>query len=181
MKTSFMPVLLFVAAVTFNSAEARQAQNESLVSKFDDLTNRWYLVSSEMKTYDGLKKYCNDQAYREHIMDVLEEIHHYDSLLYERVSLKARFDSGHEIKKVLHQIEQFEEKYSAASFSTTLRLECSEQRQVERHASETRNDIGSASYDSQVVVLEAHLNKYVNHITRLMDHIKEHIHHLHIE
>jgi len=176
-----MLALALAAAFMFHAVEARQAQNESLVNTFDDLTNRWYLVSSEMKTYDGLKKYCNDPSYREDIMNVLAEIHHYDSLLYERVSLKARFDSGHEIKKVLHQIEQFEEKYSAASFSSTLRLECSEQRQVERHASETRNDIGSASYDNQVVVLEAHLNKYVNHITRLMDHIKEHLHHLHIE
>jgi len=181
MKNLLFATLLLVGLSSFQSIDFQQEENESLVKRFDDLTNKWYLVSGEIKTYEGLNRYCSDPAFRESIIQVLDEIHHYDSLLYTRVSQKARFSSNHEIKKVLEQIEEFEEKYKADSFFATLREECSEQRTVERHANATRNDIGSASYDNQVVVLEAHLNRYVNQITRLMDHIKEHIHHLHIE
>lgn len=168
-----------IACLSSNRASANDP--EQLVIKFSDLTQQWTLLSYDISTYDGLKRYCADPAFRAHVLAVLNDIHSYDSLLYERVALKARFGANHEMKKVLHQIEAFEEKYKASNFSQMLRNECMDQRELERNEEALRNDIGASSYDSQVLVLEAHLEKYVKHITVLMEHINKHIHHLHIE
>jgi hypothetical protein len=170
---------LFLAGSTYATGD----QNESalLVSKFNDLTNQWALISYDLRTYDGLKKYCADHSFRRNVAETLNGIHHYDSLLYERLTVKARFSNNHEIKKVIHQIEAFETKYKASNFSKTLSEECSDQRSLEKNSDELRNDIGMNSYDSQVILLEATLDKYVKNITKLMDHINDHIHHLHID
>lgn len=174
-------VALWCAFATVSLARPVDKNGTDLVDRFNDLANRWALISYDIGTYNGLKKYCQDQAYRTHVIGILNDIHHYDSLLYDGIKEKSLSGTNHEIKKVLHQIEAFEEKYKASSFAKTLHGECSDQRSLERNYDELKNDIAANSYDSQAHVLEAHLHSYVKHITRLMDHINEHIHHLHIE
>lgn len=182
MKKTLLSTLLILSGYFGCISGIRANDDPELVKNFSDLTNRWYLISYEMNTYEGLKRYCRDSEFQSQVVRILDEIHHYDSMLYKRVMHKAEVDgSNHEIKKTLKQIQEFEEKFKADSFNKKLREECHAQRQLERSYDETKNQIGENSYDGQVLILEADLKKYVRHISRLMDHIKEHIHHLHIE
>ncbi len=156
-------------------------EDEGLVKKFDYLVTKWDLMSTELGTYEGLAKYCSDKQYQQEAIKTLEEIHHYDTLLYQKLSQKARFSNNSELKKTLAQIEEFETEFKGPSFMKKLQDECLGRREIEKGYEETKNDIGMNSYDGQITVLEADLHKYVAHITKLMDHIKEHVHHLHIE
>lgn len=182
MKKQYFSVFVTSLLSVYSCVAFAGNEGNELVKKFSDLSNKWYLVSYDMNTYEGLKRYCRDAEFRTHVIDILNEIHKYDSLLYDRILYKAEADgTNHEIKKTLKQIEEFEKKYKADSFSKKLKDECLGQRQLEKNYDEIKNDIGENSYDSQVLILEADLKKYVRHISKLMDHIKEHIHHLHIE
>lgn len=174
--TTFLLVLLCSEGVVL----AQQGE-ENVVEKFDDLVTRWDLLSADLGSYEGLNKYCTQRQYQEDVLKILNEIHHYDSLLYDRVSKKARFNKSHELKKTLQQIEEFEEEYKSPSFISKLHDECVGRREIEKDSKELRSDIAMNSYDGQVLILEADLHKYIVHITKLVDHIKEHIHHLHIE
>ena len=138
-----LTLISILASACITGLSAQSTDSVSIVKKFDELVLKWDLLAVELGQYEGLDKYCTDKSYQDNVIKTLEEIHHYDTLLYQTLAKKARYDKSAEIKKTLKQIEE--------------------------------------SYDGQVLVLEADLNKYVQHITRLMDHIEEHIHHLHLE
>lgn len=180
-------VSFFITAVMLSQvlpkgfAQSSGGEGDNIVKEFDDVVTRWDLLSSDLGSYEGLNKYCTEKAYQDNVIQTLNDIHHYDSLLYEKLARKARFGANHELKKTLQQIEEFETEFKGPSFLKKLHDECVGRREIEKNADETRNDIGMNSYDGQVLVLEADLNKYVVHITRLVDHIKDHIHHLNIE
>ena len=42
-----------------------------------------------------------------------------------------------------------------------------------------KNESGMYSYDGQVIMLETRLSKYLKHLTKKVDMIEEHIHHIH--
>ncbi len=172
--------LSILFSTCFNDAAA-QSDSTGIVKQFDALVIKWELLSNDLATYEGLEKYCTEKEYQTNVIKTLDEIHHYDSLLYQVISKKARFDKSAELKKTLAQIEEFETEYKGPSFIKKLHDECVGRREIEKDSKETRNDIGMNSYDGQVLILEADLKKYVTHITKLMDHIEEHVHHLHIE
>ena len=177
----FIPTTFFIVLFCAGEVVLAQEEEENVVAKFDELVTRWDLLSADLGSYEGLNKYCTQKQYQEDVLKILNEIHHYDSLLYDRVSRKARFDKSHELKKTLQQIEEFEEEYKSPSFIKKLHDECVGRREIEKDSKELRSDIGTNSYDGQVLILEADLHKYIVHITKLVDHIKEHNHHLHIE
>ena len=64
------------------------------------------------------------------------------------------------------------------NFIHFLHEECVAQKDIEKNSKELKNDIGSESYDSQVYMLEIELGKFVKHITKRVDKIREHVHHL---
>lgn len=172
----------FITALSTNYCSPLLAQDSaSVVAVFDDLVTRWDLLASDLGSYEGLNRYCTEKEYQDNVISILEDIHHYDSVLYDAIARKARFSNNSEMKKTLKQIEEFETEFKGPSFMKKLHDECVGRREIEKSRSETKNDIGMNSYDGQVMVLEADLHKYVIHITKLMDHIKDHVHHLNIE
>ncbi len=182
MKPYFLKTIhSFCIAICITSSLYAQEGEENVITKFDDIVTRWDILSDDLGSYEGLNKYCTQKQYQDEVITILNEIHHYDSVLYDKLSQKARFSKNHELKKTLEQIEQFEDEFKSPSFLKKLHDECVGRREIEKDAKETKNDIGMNSYDGQVLVLEADLHKYIIHITRLVDHIKDHIHHLHIE
>ena len=154
---------------------------KTLGAIINDLTLQWDLEADNMNDYEGLSKFCQDEKYRLEVINLLQDIHHYDSVLYDRLTKAARFNSTHEIKKTIAEIEKFEEGYDMKSFIHFLHEECNARNDLERHAEEAKDDIGIYSYDGQVYILENELNKFVSHITKRVDHIREHVHHLHIK
>ncbi|MFH6982222.1 hypothetical protein [Marinoscillum luteum] len=162
-------------------AVAQENEQTSLGATIDKLSYDWDLEADNLNSYDGLSKFCLDKDYRIGVIQLLNDIHHYDSVLYDRLTKASRFNKDKEIDKTLKEISKFETGYSLKDFIHFLHEECTTRSDIEKHSTESRNDIGSNSYDGQVYIVETELNKFIKHITKRVDHIREHVHHLHIK
>lgn len=174
-------ILSVFAVLAVCSVFAQEDDQKTLGTVIDDLTYEWDLEADNLNNYEGLSRFCVDKEYRLNVIDLLNDIHHYDSVLYDRLVKAARFNDDREINKTLKEIAKFEEEYSMKKFIHFLHEECIVRSDIEKNAEDLRNDIGSSSYDGQIYIVETELNKYIKHITRRMDHIREHVHHLHIK
>lgn len=154
------------------------AQGETVTKKIDELTTNWDIESKSLNSYEGLTKFCTDTQYRTHLIELLGSIHHYDSMMYERLVQASRRSDDKEINKTLKDIRDFEGKYSMKAFVHFLHTECNDRADIEKHAKELRSEVGSESYSGQIYLVEIELNKYIKHITSRMDNIRKHIDHL---
>lgn len=158
-----------------------QDTKESLGKIIDEITYSWDLESDNLDDYDGMLKFCTNREYRLEVIAMLHDIHHYDSVLLERLRKAARFKKTAELEKTLADIEKFEKEYSMKAFVQFLYEECQGMSDIEKHKKEIRDDIGEESYDGKRYILETEIAKYIHHITKRVDVIREHVHHLHIE
>ena len=149
-----------------------------LDEKIDELTYRWDLEADKLSSYDGLTNLCADEAYRSEIFQLLKDIHHYDTVLYEVLTDLSRKSKDKEISKTLKDIKKFEEEYDTKSFIHFMNEECKAMIVIEKEAEDTRNEVGYTSYSSQTYLLETELFKYVKHVTTRVDKIRQHVHHL---
>jgi len=169
-----------LAIALFYSGYAQENNSETIGKVIEDLTFQWDLESDNLNSYDGLTKFCLDQEYRGEVIDMLNKIHHYDSVLYQRLVKAAHYNHDSEIEKTLKEISKFEDKYNMKSFIHFLHDECNARKEIENNAEETRNELAQNSYDAQVYVVETEINKFIKHVTKRVDHIRQHVHHLHI-
>ncbi len=179
-----LPILILLALLgTWNSSEAFAQQDsvENLTEKFDDVSYRWDLIAETLEDYRGLIGYCQIDSFRYEVISVLNDIHHYDTLIYRRLMEISYYQNNHEIKKTLEQIRQFEEEYSVKNFIHHLNKECKESKEVEHEKDKTLSDIGHNSYSGQMLNVENATFRYVHHVTKLVDHIRNHVHHLHVD
>ena len=170
-------VLIVMALYSFQSL-AQDETDGRLDEKIDKLTYAWDLEADKLSSYDGLANLCADQNYRKEIFDLLKEIHHYDTVLYDVLLKLSHRSKDKEINKTLKEIKKFEEDYDMQSFIHYMREECVTLLEIEKNAEDTRNDVGYSSYSSQVYLLETELVRYVKHITKRVDKIRDHVHHL---
>ena len=172
MKTIFFSAFLLISICGFAQEEER------LDEKIDQITYDWDLEADKLSSYEGLQQLCLDEQYRNKILTLLNEIHHYDSVLYDVLLKLSRTSSDREIKKTLKDIKKFEEEYDTQNFISFMSDECKVMREIEKNAKATANDVGYNSYDGQVYLLETELFKYVHHVTSRVDKIRLHVHHL---
>ena len=166
-------VLLLISVVSFG-----QETNKRLDESIDEVTYNWDLEADKLATYDGLLFVCANEEYRTRILSMLNEIHHLDSVLYDVLTRMSRTSSDKEIKKTIKDIEKFESEYGTRQFISFMSEECKAAREIERNADDTRNEVAQNSYSGQVYLLETELYKYVNQITKRVDKIRLHVHHL---
>ncbi len=171
MKKSWLVIIL--SLVIFS-----QGFSQKIASKIDELTYAWDIEAEKLSGYEGLIEFCNNDEYRFSTIDLLKEIHHYDSLLYKTLLKAKRRHHNSEISRTLKDIEEFEKKYTTKNFIHFLHDDCNESKDLELHSATLRNDSGVGSYDNRVYVLEVELGRYVHHITKKIDQIREHVHHL---
>lgn len=154
------------------SVTSMAQENEAEVIKIlDDLRTQWDTEAVKMETYEGLKQYCRNRPYRDNMILLLKQIHHYDSSLYDIVITKYQDKEDPEAKATLADIETLEIEYTTKSFMRFLRNECMEFNNIEMNKN-------SANYEAYKEELETELFKYVEGITRQIDVIDDHAHHL---
>lgn len=177
MKTQAILVMLLATSSLSMVANARQ-DSPTHATSFLELTHKWYFVLDQLKTYEGLNRYCADPAFQREVVETLKKIHEYDSTLY--IALTALYEQSPDrtVKKALKKVGHIEHKYNSMSLSKTLRSECHTQRQLERSYRKVKNYFGAHSFDNQVMLTEAHLDKHVGRISRLMARIEDHLHHI---
>ncbi len=173
-KISYIIFALFFA---FNSF-AQEEDVKEIKKKIDELTYGWDLEAVNLESYEGLGKFCSNAEYRYSIIDMLNEIHHYDSVLYERAKKASEVSNDKELIKLIKDIEKFEEDYSMKDFISFLRDECNARKSVEKDSENLKAEVAEESYDEQVYLIELECTKYIKHITTRVDKIRDHVHHL---
>jgi hypothetical protein len=168
--------LVFVFALIL--AYSGHAQDDRLDEKIDEVTYAWDLEADKLATYDGLLHLCRDAEYRTEIFELLDKIHHYDTVLYNVLIILDKTENDKEIKKTIKQIKKFEKSYNSQNFIHFMKKECEQAAEIEKHAEETKNEVGANSYSGQIYMLETELYKYVKHVTNKVDQIRKHVHHL---
>ncbi|MEQ8241338.1 MAG: hypothetical protein RIA69_19140 [Cyclobacteriaceae bacterium] len=166
--------LLFLGFTLLVSAQSRD-ESKDIVAHIDELTKIWDAEAKNLATYEGLEKYCQEKAYRDNIVATLEHIHHYDSVLYDIVTRKYDTNKDKEAKATLEDIKLLEVEYATLSFLKFLRKECGGYNFIESNL--TSPDY-KKEYKKEVKRLENEQKKYVKAITKQIDLIDEHVHHL---
>ncbi|MEP5612572.1 MAG: hypothetical protein ABJP45_10000 [Cyclobacteriaceae bacterium] len=152
------------------------AQDEDIVTVIDDLTAQWDKQALSLGRYTGLKYYCTADQYRDKIVDLLDDIHHYDTLLYGIVTRKYADSKDKEAEATLKDIITVEADYTTKNFKLFLQKECEDFTEIE----EGKGSSGSKYY-KEIEKLEKELSKYVVTVTERIDLIDEHIHHLKLD
>lgn len=179
MKNIFLIALFFLFSASSVLAQNEEAEGaEEIREKIDELTFKWDNEAVTLQTYSGLTQFCEDKDYRYEIMGLLRDIHHYDSVLYERAKKASQVSSDRELKKLMKDIEDFEKDYSMRDFIVFMKKDCRARSEIERNSEELRSNVAEESYDNQVYIIETELHKYVKHITKRVDKVREHVHHL---
>jgi len=168
-----MKYLIYITLFTLSLS----SQSQDIVKIIDDLTEKWDKQAVDLSTYAGIKYYCTSDVYKEKTIDLLDKIHHYDTLLYQIVSEKYANVKDKEAEATLEEILTVETEYTTPNFKTFLQNECE---QFEEIGEEYGTHSGSKFY-KKIEKIEAELGKYVEKITTRIDLIDEHIHHLKLD
>lgn len=145
------------------------------------LTQQWLEVSEKLKQYNGLSEFCQEQTFRAYTINILEHLHHFDSVMIDFLQepTTALLIDSKEYEKTLKDIQEFETRFSNKAFLDYLRESCSTRNDLERHKDDLRKEVGMNSYDGQIVVLESGLNKFLKHIDKRIIAIEKHVHMIH--
>lgn len=174
-KKQITTTLLSLAVVFSSFGQA------SIEDEYDKLAGKWLEVSGHLKTYAGLSDYCTKQSYKDHAVQVLSHLHHYDSLVLNMLKgHESEFAVSHkEFKNTIKDIEKFETDYGIKAFVSVLKEGCKSRKELEKDKSKLVNEIGANSYDGQILILESYLRKFLNHIDKKVLAIDDHLHLIH--
>ncbi|WP_462249556.1 hypothetical protein [Ekhidna sp.] len=150
---------------------------EDIVAIVDDLTIKWDKQAEALQKYSGMKYYCTSDVYRDKTIGLLDKIHHYDTLLYGIVSEKYANVKDKEAAATLKDILTVETDYTTPNFKAFLGDECKRFNEIE----ETYSKESGSDYYKEIEKLEKELGKYVINVTKRIDLIDEHIHHLKLD
>ena len=167
-------------AIDFEEAE-RDLEEESfeIVLEIDKLDEEWHEIADELGTYAGLSLYCSDKKYKSQVNSVLDHVHHYDTLLYQILLVKAELEGAtHTLNKTIKEIEKIETKYKPKYFHSKLQDDCKGRRYIERNKKKLQSDVQMQSYDGQALIIDNDIHTYIRHITRLVDLVDKHAHHV---
>ena len=168
----FLPIIWHVGLL---------AQTETLGESIDRISYDWDSEAVQLERYSGLSQFCNEVEYRTKIIDLMNEMHHYDSVLYEKAKIAQTRSKDKEIEKLIKDIEGFEGKYSFKNFIHFLKQECDGLKKLEKQSEDLSTAMGEESYDGQIYVIEVEMQRYVKHLPRRVDNIRKHVHHLNIK
>ncbi len=178
-KSAIAFVFSIVSLTSFGQSylvENRIGRGRDIVEIMDYLRGDWDAKVSFIRTLEDLRNLCRNRDFRVDLIELLDEIHHYDTTLYNTVIAKYSHNSDPEAKATLEDIETLELDYTTRSFKGFVHHECNEYNFVKNNFS--KSDPGYAEEKNRI---EIELNKYVSAITWQVDVIDEHAHHLDLQ
>lgn len=173
MKYSILALLFFIGF----HASSQKKTDIDIVAIIDDLTVRWDETSIKMKNYQGIQEFCLTKEFRKATINLLDNIHHWDTTLYFIVQEKFDTSKDKEAAATLEDIERLETEYSTANFKKFITDECGALKIIQ----ESFDQETVKHYEKSIRKFEKELVKYLNSITYRIDIIDEHIHHLDFE
>jgi len=167
-------LLLLLLFMTFQVLPQKKV---NIVKVIDDLTVKWDQGAINLKTYQGVQEFCLSADYKREIINLLNEIHHWDTTLYFIVKNKFDERKDKEAKATLDDIEKLEEEYSTENFKKFISDECNSLKVIQ----DSFDKKTVKQYEKNIRSFEKELIKYINNITYRIDIIDQHIHHLRLE
>ncbi|WP_420316159.1 hypothetical protein [Ekhidna sp.] len=165
--------LIFIVSGFFSQSQ----ENVDIVQVIDDLTVKWDMTAIKMKNYQGIQEFCLTEDYKTETIELLDNIHHWDTTLYFIVQEKFDTNSDKEVAATLEDIEKLETEYSTENFKDFIVAECDMLKVIE----ESFDAETVKQYEKDIKKFEKELVKYLNSITYRIDIIDEHIHHLNFD
>ncbi|MEQ8905234.1 hypothetical protein [Ekhidna sp.] len=170
-----MKNLLYIVFLMCGLSAAAQKKSEvDIVAIIDDLTVRWDETAIKMKNYQGIQEFCLTEKFRYETIELLDDIHHWDTTLYFIVQEKFDTSKDKEAAATLEDIEKLETEYSTANFKSFITEECGILKVIQDNFDKET----VKQYEKDIRKFEKELVKYLNSITYRIDIIDEHIHHL---
>ena len=164
-----------VFLLSFYSVSGQQEPN--IVKVIDDLTVKWDQTAIAMKDYQGIQNFCSSTKNRSETIQLLDQIHHWDTTLYFIVQEKYEGTQDKEAAATLVDIEKLETEYSTENFKIFILNECSMLKEID----DSFDEKTVKQYEKEIKQFEKELVKYLNSITYRIDIIDEHIHHLKLD
>lgn len=164
---------ILAIALVFCSLNFSFAQGEDIVRVMDDLRVNWDTRAAFLQSYTDLQNLCRNRDFRGDLIKLLDQIHHYDTTLYNIVKSKYANNPDPEAKATLEDIEKLERNFATGSFKSFVHEECGEYNMVESSFGKEGEE-----YQAEKKRVEIALRRYVGSITRQIDLIDEHAHHL---
>ncbi len=169
-----LKALLSIVSLLFLSTSVFAQEYESdVLIIIDDLRYQWDDEAVNLETFEGMEKYCYQKKYKKEIADLLNSIHHYDTLLYSIVAQKHSQTEDLQAKEALKDILIVESEYTTLNFLEFLNEECVKVKKIEK--SESKHSNGA---DTKRKKLEKELVEYIDSVTERIDLIDENTHHL---
>lgn len=151
-----------------------QKKPNDIIFIVDELRTAWDIEALKMESYEGMKEYCHSKTYRKDVLDLLHQIHHYDTTLYFTVTEKYDANADAAAKETLDDIMTLETKYTNRNFVAFLKKECDKVIHIEKNLAKK----DSGGFDKDIAALEEELIEYIDAVTLRVDLVDEHIHHL---
>lgn len=152
---------------------------QNIIETVDEVTFDWDQKAEILSTYPGLIEFCKNPSFRESSISTLNKIHHYDTLIYNKITQSRTSKQKHkrEVNKTINDILDFENEYTTYNFIKFLQSDCKASKYLESHKTDY-DGFGVDSYDGKLLVLEVELQRFVHQITRRVDKIRVHVHKL---
>lgn len=166
-------ISIFVFCLAFLSIPVFAQDEDQILIEVDDLRYQWDDEALNLESFEGMEKYCYEKKYKAEIFNLLNTIHHYDTLLYNIITEKHNNEEDLQAKEALKDILTVESEYTTPSFVQFLEEECVIVKSIEKHL--RKNDNGT---ETAIKRLEAELVRYIDAVTERIDLIDENVHHL---
>lgn len=166
-------LILFLAVTCILPSVYAQDEDEDIVFIIDLLRYKWDDEAEFLESFEGIEEYCHVKTYKLKVTELLTDIHHYDTTLYNTVTAKYKDSEDSEAKATLDDILLIESEYTTKKFLEFLDLECDKVKTIEKHRRKANNDV-----DAEMSRLEKELILYIDGVTKRIDLVNENIHHL---
>ena len=161
------------------SREEIEEEGHEIVKELDSLDAAWDEIAEELGTYAGLARYCTEDEYKQEVNELLDKIHHYDTLLYQILISKAEIEGRTKtLSRTIKEIEKVETKYKPKNFALKLKDDCKGRKEIEKDKEKLKLDVQTESYDGKALIIDNDIHTYIKRIAHLLHLVDKHAHHL---
>lgn len=163
-----------------------QAQDygvRSIEDEYRFVTEKWLEVSDNLKEYEGLSDYCNNEDYQRFTMEILTLLHEYNDVVYEILTdpYTDKYSSQQEYAKILKDIKKFESKEVREAFKEFMDDNCAFLGDLEADKNHLTKRSTRYSFSGQLYVMETMIYRFLKRIDKRVVSIDDSIHLIHPE
>lgn len=170
-------VLIFITLITVCKIDLCAQRKYSIVKVIDELRYSWDETAIALKDYHGIQTFCSSKTEREKTLKLLDDIHHWDTTLYQVVREKYEKTKDKEAEATLKDIETLEKDFTTLKFKEFIQEECGAIKIIR----DDFDEVTVKQYEKAIKKFEKELVTYINIITERIDIIDEHVHHLKLD